>query len=285
MNPQSVPPEALPAGDASTSSADTSDTSANSFPPLPVRVLDEYDLLAAAPSRTAAILVSGHVFFHVRRRNLSLGAHRVWSADRPHAWRILGPGKNVQATGHKLARWPDLHELRDGRAPGSRDGPFSDDCALSYSRQLPDFYPSAADAHRHDGRRDRHGRVPSQPPANVRYRPGRPMGWLVADSAAGVYRHQNRPTGCAGAWRIDFRRSTAGEIADQMAAPRFARRRPGLDHSQPHLHGRLGRHVRDRPEHAAGKPARWRARHLFTVLCDVHSLSPACFCSQPSPLS
>ncbi len=53
MNPQSVPPESLLSSDAPSSSSAASDSSSISFPPLPVRVLDEYDL--RSPRRRRAL--------------------------------------------------------------------------------------------------------------------------------------------------------------------------------------------------------------------------------------
>ncbi len=53
MNPQSVPPESLLSSDAPSSSSAASDSASISFPPLPARVLDEYDL--RSPRRRRAL--------------------------------------------------------------------------------------------------------------------------------------------------------------------------------------------------------------------------------------
>ena len=44
MNPQSVPPESLLAGESLSSSSAASEVARSSFPPVPMRMLDEYDL-------------------------------------------------------------------------------------------------------------------------------------------------------------------------------------------------------------------------------------------------
>ena len=190
MNPQSVPPESLLSSDAPLSSSAASDSASISFPPLPVRVLDEYDL--RSPRRRRALplfLFLATCFF-----TYAAGTYR---------WVPTVFGLQIDPTHGEY--W-DLGRTFKQLATNWHDGLIYMSCVMAVllahemghflmtvryriPASYPDFYPRAADAHRHDGRRDRDGRVSCQPAANVRYRPGRPMGRVGADSAAGVDRH------------------------------------------------------------------------------------------------